>query len=83
MRNEKKNVQKKEIDKTLKFLTKIGAETKNWIMCYPFGSYNSDTISILKRKKCIAGLTIKLGVNKITTKSLFKLTRFDTNDFPK
>ena len=55
MRNEKKNVQKKEIDKTLKFLTKIGAETKNWIMCYHYGSFNKDTVSILLKKNCLLG----------------------------
>jgi len=83
MENETKNVQKKEIALTLDFLSKVGAKTENWIMCYPFGSYNRETISLLKKKKCIAGLTIKLGVNKMFSKNLFELSRFDTNDFPK
>ncbi len=83
MKNETKSVQKKEIDLTLDFLSKVGAKTENWIMCYPFGSYNRDTISLLKKKKCIAGLTVKLGVNKIFSKNLFELSRFDTNDFSK
>ena len=52
-------------------------------MFYPFGSYNLDTISLLKENDCMAALTIKLGVNKLSLKNLFELKRFDTNDFPK
>ena len=40
-----------EINKSLDFLNEIGAETKNWIMCYPYGSYDENTICILKKKK--------------------------------
>ena len=83
MKKENKDIQKKEIDLTLKFLKKIRAQTKNWVMCYPFGSYNLDTISLLKENDSMAALTIKLGVNKLSLKNLFELKRFDTNDFPK
>ena len=24
---------------------------KNWVMCYPYGSYNKDTVSILSKEK--------------------------------
>ena len=52
-------------------------------MCYPFGAYNSETLSLLKEKNCSAGLTIKIGANNLAKDNLFKLKRFDTNDFPK
>ena len=49
--NQNKVKQNRDINKTINFLSKMGAPTKNWIMCYPFGSYNLDTIKILKKKK--------------------------------
>ena len=74
--------QHKEIKESLKFLGKIQAPTNNWIMCYPYGAYNKDTISILKKLNCIAGMTTKVGVARLSEKKLFELSRFDTNDFP-
>ena len=47
---EKKSEQIKDIKLSLDFLNKVGASTKNWIMCYPYGSYNSDTLNILRKK---------------------------------
>ena len=47
---ENKSLQEKEISKSLKFLKDVGAKTKDWIMCYPYGSYNAATISIIKKK---------------------------------
>ena len=41
-----KLMQENEIDKSIDFLNRIGEPTKDWIMCYPYGSYNSDTLSI-------------------------------------
>ena len=77
------NDQKKDINKTLSFLELIGAKTNRWIMSYPYGSYNDNTIKILKGKKCLAGLTIKIGSNNLAKDNLFELKRYDTNDFPK
>jgi hypothetical protein len=50
-------------------------------MCYPYGSYSSKTISILKKKNCLAGLTINVGRNILQNSNFFELKRFDTNDF--
>ena len=41
--------QEKEINKSLNFLNKIGSKAKNWIMCYPFGGFDENTIRILKK----------------------------------
>ncbi len=75
--------QEKEITKTINFLRYIKAPTKSWIMCYPYGSYNSNTIKFLKKKECIAGLTVKVGNNDLSKAKLFELKRYDTNDFIK
>ena len=76
------NKQYNEIKESLKFLEEIQAPNNNWIMCYPYGAYNKDTISILKKLNCIAGLTTKVGIANLTKNNLFELSRFDTNDFP-
>ena len=49
-------------------------------MCYPYGSYNADTLAILKEKNCIAGLTTKAGYANFKTEDVLELSRFDTND---
>ena len=77
------SMQIREINKTINFLNSINSPKDNWIMCYPFGSYNSTTIKLLKKKKCIAGMTVKVGKNKINNLNLYELKRFDTNDFKK
>ena len=41
--------QKIELSKMFNFLKKYNIE-KNWIMCYPYGSFNKDTVSILLEK---------------------------------
>jgi len=71
-----------EIDASLEFLKKIGANTNNWIMCYPYGAYNEDTIHILKERNCAVGLTTKVGIANISRDFALELPRFDTNDYP-
>jgi len=79
---EKKSAQSKDIKASLDFLKKVGARTENWIMCYPYGSYNNDTLSILRKKKCVVGLTTKVGISILNQSKIFELNRYDTNHFP-
>ena len=79
---EKKSVQSEDIKESLDFLKKVGARTENWIMCYPYGSYNNDTISILRKKKCLVGLTTKVGISNLNQSKILELNRYDTNHFP-
>jgi hypothetical protein len=71
-----------EIDSSLKFLKDVGASTNDWIMCYPYGAYNDNTISILKERNCAVGLTTKVGLAKVSPDFSLELSRFDTNDYP-
>jgi hypothetical protein len=71
-----------EIDSSLKFLKDVGASTNNWIMCYPYGAYNDDTLSILKERNCAVGLTTKVGLANVSRDFSLELPRFDTNDYP-
>ena len=73
--------QEKDINQSLEFLKEVGLDMKNWVMCYPFGSFNSDTIKILNEKKCVYGFTTKEGVADIKMDNL-TLPRVDTNELP-
>ena len=79
---ESKQSQLAEINSSLVFLEKVGASHKNWIMCYPFGDYNDDTLEILKSRQCSIGLTTQPGFANINNGKFLELSRFDTNDFP-
>lgn len=74
--------QEREIDLSIEFLNTVGAPIEDWIMCYPYGAYNSDTLQILIERKCTVGLTTKVGVADLTLKEFLELQRFDTNDLP-
>jgi hypothetical protein len=77
-----KSLQHDEIKKGLDFLNYIGAPTKDWVMNYPYGAYNSDTLEILKEKNCLIGLTMKMAVAELKSDQFLELPRFRTNDFP-
>ena len=82
LNKESKESQKLEIDCSLNFLADIGASTCNWIMCYPYGAYNKETLEILSERSCIAGLTTKVGIADLDLDNALELPRLDTNDFP-
>jgi len=82
MSKENRKNQEKEINLSLEFLKNVGASVKEWIMCYPHGDYNSETLDVLREKNCSIGLTSKTGLNQLNKNNLFELLRFDTNDFP-
>lgn len=79
---ETKSSQEKEVDLSIQFLDKVGAPTKNWVMCYPYGGYSSETLEILRTKNCALGLTTKVAVARLQQDPLLELPRLDTNDLP-
>lgn len=74
--------QENEIDRSLEFLDEVGAPTEDWIMCYPYGAYNQDTIAILQKKKCALAITTEVKLANLSEHHPLALPRFDTNDFP-
>ena len=75
--------QEKEIKLSLKFLEKVGCDISEWVMCYPYGSYNDSLITLLKEKGCILGLTTNVEIADLNKDDVFTLPRLDTNDLPK
>jgi len=57
-------------------------DKNDWIMCYPYGSYNNDTLTFLKESGCSYAFTTKIAVAKLPIDKRLELPRLDTNDFP-
>jgi peptidoglycan/xylan/chitin deacetylase (PgdA/CDA1 family) len=77
-----KKQQEHQIEQSLDFLENIGAKG-SWSIAYPSGSYNSDTIDLLRAYGCQFGLTTKPEHFFMNPKFRFEISRLDTNDFPK
>jgi peptidoglycan/xylan/chitin deacetylase (PgdA/CDA1 family) len=75
--------QEQEIDRGLEFLSGIGAPDRDWIMCYPYGGYNDETLAILARRHCAVGLTTKVRQADLSKDRPLELPRYDTTDFPR
>ena len=77
-----KKEQEKEIKMSLDFLNYFQISDKNWVMCYPYGSYNNDTLKLLKKYNCSSALTTKSAKANLNIKDMiYELPRRDTNDF--
>jgi len=77
-----KNEQEMEIKKSINYFKKIKVFDKNFSVCYPHGSYNLQTLNLLKKYKIKFALTTRVGsINKKNIKKVYELPRFDTNDF--
>jgi peptidoglycan/xylan/chitin deacetylase (PgdA/CDA1 family) len=74
--------QEKDIKQSLKFLESVGAPTKDWVMCYPYGAHNDSTLSLLKKFDAAIGITTEVRVANLEADNSFTLPRLDTNDFP-
>jgi len=79
----KKEKQEKEIDLSLKFLSTLGCDLTDWVMCYPYGAYNDSLISILKDRGCALGLGIKEEIANLDRDDPLSLPRLDTNSLPR
>ena len=77
-----KNEQEKEIVKSKSFFESNNINKKNLTICYPYGSFNRQTINIAKREGIKFGFTTKTGaVRQNNIDDIYTFPRFDTNDF--
>lgn len=74
--------QRSDIQQSFQFLDAIGIETNDWVMCYPYGSYNEETLELLEASDCSLGLTTQPQQAELTSERAFTLSRIDTNDLP-
>ncbi|MBA3454742.1 MAG: polysaccharide deacetylase family protein [Deltaproteobacteria bacterium] len=76
--------QVEEIDRSLEFHAELGlGGTKDWVMCYPYGSYDDSLLSVIRERGCKLGLSSRMGVARLDRENAFTLERLDTNDLPK
>ena len=76
------NDQNNEIEMSLKYFQKLKILDHNFSVCYPYGSYNNETIKIMKSHNISFCLTTTTGsVNATNMDKIFTLPRYDTNDF--
>lgn len=54
----------------------------NWVMNYPYGSYNQDVLDFVSKKGAKLGLTTEVRVANLEKDNKLLLPRFDCNDFP-
>ncbi len=71
-----------DIKKSLSFFSKNNLNIKDFSICYPYGSYNQNSLQLSKKYKFIFGLTTEVGsVKKKDIKNFLNLPRFNANDF--
>jgi peptidoglycan/xylan/chitin deacetylase (PgdA/CDA1 family) len=75
--------QAREIDLSLAFLERVGVDTTDWVMCYPFGAWNDALLDILRGRRCAIGFTTAVAVADLAEDDPLLLPRLDTNDLPK
>ena len=73
--------QNEQIVKNMAFIKSVNGTINDWSFCYPHGSYNLNTLKILKKLKCLVGFTIQKGKANLCNTEYLKLSRFDCNDF--
>lgn len=71
----------KDIQLALATLSGI-VNSKEWICCYPYGSYSDDVIAYIKQQGAVAGFTTVVDLADLNRYDRYMLPRFDTNDFP-
>lgn len=74
--------QEQEIDDSLKLLNQIYKNKFDFTFCYPFGSYNEDTLKILHNRNCRLGFTTHFDVCDLNTEENLQLSRLDTTHLP-
>ena len=72
-----------DTNKALDYMESNGLLDKDsWVMCYPYGSYNSSVVEYLRGIGCVAGLTTEVFVTDLCKCDPLLLPRLDTNDYP-
>lgn len=72
---------KEDINKALRFFDGI-IDKNNWVMNYPYGSFNDEVINYIKTIGCKLGISTEVDIATINKESLYNLPRLDTNDLP-
>jgi len=78
-----KQEMKQELDLSIGFLQKIGVDMNNWTASYPYGSYDNQSVKMLKERGCKLAVTTEVNIATTDKSKRFIMPRLDTNDIPK
>ena len=57
-------------------------DRKEWVMNYPYGSYNDSVLDYIKQNGACIGLTTEVRIADLDKDEALRLPRLDCNDFP-
>lgn len=72
-----------DIDAAISFLDTLQVPRNEFSFCYPYGSFDPATLTILRARNCRFALTTVPGIADATPENALILPRLDTNDFPR
>ena len=72
-----------DLDRSLQMLAQVDNSNDWFSFCYPHGSYNADTLSLLKERGCAFALTTRVGLTEVGSTEVLQIARIDTNDLPR
>ena len=72
---------REDITKALEIMDEF-IDRKEWVMNYPYGSFNDDVVAFIKENGACVGLTTEVRVAEIEKDHALCLPRLDCNDFP-
>lgn len=71
----------RDIDKALEIMDEF-IDKDNWVLNYPYGSYNPAVLQYMESKGCKLGMVVKSEIADTQLHGRYVLPRFDCNDFP-
>jgi peptidoglycan/xylan/chitin deacetylase (PgdA/CDA1 family) len=78
-----KTEQEDDIDRSLGLLDAVGMSANYRTMCYPYGSFNADTVDAIASRGFKLALTTEVALSNAPVLQRFALPRLDTNHLPK
>ena len=76
--NISRDMQEDDIKKSMEFLKLVGTDLNNWTMCYPYGDFDKQCISLLTQYNCKLAFRDNGGVGLLEDENRYSLERFDT-----
>lgn len=70
-----------DISKALEVMDEF-IDRNHWVMNYPYGNYNQDTLDFIKERGACLGLTTVVRIADLNLDPQYELPRLDCNDFP-
>lgn len=74
---------KEDINRSLETLAPF-VDSQSWVMNYPYGSCNQETVDYIQKKGCKMAFVTKVAAAEFRGEGVdrYRIPRFDTNDFP-